>query len=487
MQKLCARPFSARKQPLVYQNAMSFPSASTGLLFLSLAAAADLRAQAAPSSPLPKPNVLVILTDDQGRGDYSAFGTKDIHTPNIDRLFHEGMTFDNFFANSCVCSPSRAALLTGCYPDRVGVPGVIREETPNDSWGYLSPTARLLPQFARQAGYHTAIIGKWHLGIGSPNTPTERGFDFFEGFLGDMMDSYWTHRRHGLNLMRRNQEIIDPQGHATDIFTCWACDYLEAQAKSASPFFLYLAYNAPHDPIQPPPEWLARVKAREPGLSEKRAKLVALIEHLDSGIGKVLDTLDRTGLATNTLIIFTSDNGGVLANGANNGPWRAGKQHMYEGGLRVPGAARYPGRIPAGSRTARLTMTMDIFPTVCEALGVAPPKDIDGVSFLPTLLGHPQPELKRDLYFVRREGGTAYGGKTIEAFRRGDWKLLQDSPFAPLELYDLSSDPREANNLARKNRPMFNQLSAGLREQIQRGGQTPWQPPAAQGAYRNPR
>lgn len=450
-------------------------------LWLSMAAAwLSCAGAAVPSEPprSTKPNILVILTDDQGRGDYSAFGTKDIRTPNMDRLFREGLTFRNFFANSCVCSPSRAALLTGCYPDRVGVPGVIREETPDDSWGYLTPAARLLPQLLKPAGCHTALVGKWHLGIGSPNTPNERGFDLFAGFLGDMMDDYWTHRRHGLNLMRRNQEVIDPQGHATDIFTGWACDYLEQRAKVDQPFFLYLAYNAPHDPIQPPPEWLEKVKRREPGILEKRARLVALIEHLDSGIGKVLNTLDQTGLATNTLVIFTSDNGGVLANEANNGPWRGGKQHMYEGGLRVPAAARLPGRIRPGSSTDRMTLTMDIFATVCEALGVRSPAEVDGISFLPTLLGLPESERSRDFYFIRREGGPAYGGKTIEAFRRGDWKLLQDSPFAPLELYDLKADPQERTNLAARERPIFNRLSAGLRRQIQLGGQTPWQPSA---------
>lgn len=454
---------------------------SSWRFWLSLAAAWLSSAGAAvPGRPaLPtKPNILVILTDDQGRGDYSAFGTKDIRTPNMDRLFHEGLTFKNFFANSCVCSPSRAALLTGCYPDRVGVPGVIREETPEDSWGFLSPTATLLPQLLKQAGYHSALVGKWHLGIGSPNTPNERGFDLFEGFLGDMMDDYWTHRRHGLNFMRRNQETVEPGGHATDIFTGWACDYLNERAEVGQPFFLYLAYNAPHDPIQPPLEWLDKVKQREPGISEKRARLVALIEHLDSGIGKVLNTLDRTGLATNTLVIFTSDNGGVLANEANNGPWRGGKQHMYEGGLRVPAAAWFPGRIRPGSSTDRMTLTMDIFATVCEALGVRPPADIDAVSFLPTLFGLPEPEKSRDLYFVRREGGQAYGGKTIEALRRGDWKLLQDSPFAPLELYDLKADPQERTNLATRERQIFNRLSAGLRRQIQLGGQTPWRPSA---------
>ena len=392
-----------------------------------------------------RPNILVILTDDQGRGDYSAFGTKDIRTPNIDRIFHEGVTFQNFYANSCVCSPSRAALLTGCYPDRVGVPGVIREETPDDSWGYFAPNVTILPQLLKGAGYQTAIIGKWHLGIGSPNTPTERGFDLFEGFLGDMMDDYYTHLRHGLNLMRKNQETIDPRGHATDIFTDWACDYIKAHAadkdSSNKPFFLYLAYNAPHDPVQPPQDALQRVQQREPQISPKRAKLVALIEHLDTGIGKVLETLDTTKLASNTLVIFTSDNGGLLPNGANNGPWRSGKGHMYEGGLRVPGAARWPDVIRPGTTTERTTLTMDIFATACAAAGVNPPKNIDATSFLPTLRGKKEALTRDQNYFVRREGGVAYGGKTIDAIRRGDWKLLQDSPFAPLELYNLADDP----------------------------------------------
>jgi len=442
-------------------------------LLLSAAVAPSALAQKSSA----KPNILIILTDDQGRGDYSAFGTRYIHTPNIDRIFQEGITFDNFYANSSVCSPSRAALLTGCYPDRVGVPGVIREETPDDSWGYFSQRARLLPQLLKPAGYHSALIGKWHLGIGSPNTPTERGFDLFRGFLGDMMDDYWTHLRHGFNFMRHNQEVVDPKGHATDVFTGWACDYLTEQAKQSKPFLLYLAYNAPHDPVQPPPEWLVKVKLREPGISERRAHLVALIEHLDSGIGKVLDTLDSTGLAKNTLVIFTSDNGGVLANGANNGPWRSEKGHMYEGGLRVPGAARWPGTIKPGSRTERTTLTMDIFPTVCSAAGVKPPRNIDGVSFLPTLHGEAEANGARDYYFVRREGGPAYGGKTIDALRRGDFKLLQDSPFAPLELYNLATDPLESNNLAAADHTSFKALAAALMRQVQIGGETPWQKP----------
>ena len=427
-----------------------------------------------------RPNILVILTDDQGRGDYSAFGTRDIHTPNIDRLFHEGMTFENFYANSCVCSPSRAALLTGCYPDRVGVPGVIRDETPDDSWGYLTPKAVLLPARLKPAGYHCGMVGKWHLGTTSPCLPNERGFDLFDGFLGDMMDDYWTHLRHGINFMRHNLEVVEPKGHATDVFTEAACRYLKERAEEknrATPFFLYLAYNAPHDPIQPPPDWLAKVKQREPQMSEKRAKLVALIEHLDCGIGKVLDTLDQTGLARDTLIFFTSDNGGVLENGANNGPWRSGKTHMYEGGLRVPGAARWPGHIKPASSTERLTLTMDLFPTALEAAGAASVADLDGISMLPTLLGQPSVDPRKNYYFVRREGGPAYGGLVIDALREGDWKLLQDSPFAPQELYNLRDDPRETTDLAAKDRKTFRTLSANLRKHVQQGGQTPWQRP----------
>lgn len=444
------------------------------LPWVLLVAAASMATTIATAGSLP--NLIVVLTDDQGRAEYSAFGTPDIRTPHIDRLCREGMSFENFYANSCVCSPSRAALLTGCHPDRVGVPGVIRH-LPDDSWGWLAPRATMLPQVLKTAGYHTAIVGKWHLGLQSPNTPTERGFDFFHGFLGDMMDDYYSHLRGGQNFMRRNREVINPAGHATDLFTDWACAYLEERAKSGGPFFLYLAYNAPHNPIQPPPEWLARVRQREPKLDEKRAKLVALIEHMDSGLGRVLQTLDRLQLADNTLVVFTSDNGGALEFGANNGPWRSGKAHMYEGGLRVPSVARWPAKVKPGSRTERVTLTMDIFATLCEAAQVKTPADIDGTSFLRPLLGQPDSSAQADRYFVRREGGLLYGGKTIEALTHGPWKILQDSPFAPLELYDLQHDPYEATDLASKEKRVMREMAALLRRQVQRGGQVPWQEP----------
>ena len=245
-------------------------TAACGLAF----SAASAQTKALPDSP----NILLILVDDLGYGDLSCQGAaKDIQTPHIDKLLNEGVRFTNFHANCPVSSPSRASLLTGRYPDMVGVPGVIRTHK-EDSWGYLSEDAVLLPQMLKKRGYHNAMVGKWNLGLESPNTPTERGFDFYRGFLGDMMDDYYTHRRFGNNYMRENLKEIDPQGHATEIFSDWAIRYLSDMKQKQEPFFLYLAYNAPHTPIQPPQEWLEKVKKREPSLPEKRAKIVALIE-----------------------------------------------------------------------------------------------------------------------------------------------------------------------------------------------------------------
>lgn len=422
-----------------------------------------------------RPNVLLILADDLGYGDLSCYGAKDLKTPHIDALAKRGLKFSNFYANCPVCSPTRAALLTGCYQDLVGVPGVIRTHADN-SWGWLNPSAVLLPKTLKAAGYHSAIVGKWHLGLEEPNTPNARGFDHFHGFLGDMMDDYYHHRRHGNNYMRLNEQEIDPKGHATDLFTKWACDYLK-ERKPGEPFFLYLAYNAPHTPIQPPQDWLDKVKKREPGITDQRAKLVALIEHMDHGVGQVVDCLKSQGLAENTLILFSSDNGGQLSAGANNGPLRDGKQSVYEGGLKVPTLAVWPGQIADGQQTDFQAMSMDLFPTIQAAAGLEPSSNIDGVNLLPTLKGESQSPLRASWFFRRREGGTRYGGKTIEAVIHGDWKLLQNSPFEPQELYNLKEDPREEHNVIHKNRKMFQQLAAELRREIQRYGSVPWQHP----------
>jgi arylsulfatase A-like enzyme len=446
---------------------------ATAALFLAVLSPLGVQA----AEPSRRPNVIVILADDLGSGDLACCGASDMQTPHLDHLFAGGMRFTNFYANSCVCSPTRAALLTGRYPDLVGVPGVIRTN-PADSWGYLSRDAVLLPQLLREVGYRTAIVGKWHLGLESPNLPQERGFEHVHAFLGDMMDDYLTHLRHGKNYLRLNDKEIQPTGHATDLFTTWACDFLKQQSPDR-PFFLYLPYNAPHAPIQPPPEWVEKVQKRQSGIESRRAKLIALIEHMDDGIGKVLDTLKTTGLDRETLVIFTSDNGGQRDLGASNGSLRGTKGTMYEGGLKEPMAAAWPGRIKPGSQSDRVCLTMDIFPTVLEAAGVACRHPIDGVSFLPALMGRTEPAPERTLFFIRREGGLAYGGKTIDAVRRGDWKLLQNNPFGPRELYNLRTDPQEKENLFAREPKKVQELSAALRAHIQRAGAVPWQPAGA--------
>ena len=430
---------------------------------------------AATSIQAAKPNILVILVDDLGYGDLSSYGAPDLKSPAIDSLMAAGIRFDSFYANCPVCSPTRAALLSGTYPDLVGVPGVIRT-IPHNNWGWLAPHAVLLPKPLKAAGYHTAIVGKWHLGLESPNRPNERGFDHFKGFLCDMIDDYYKHRRHGINYFRENEKEIDPPGHATDLFTEWAIDYLDDRKGKKEPFFLYLSYNAPHTPIQPPADWLAKVKARENGITDQRAKLVALIEHLDDGIGQVIAALKKNGQDKNTLIIFSSDNGGQLSVGARCGNHRGGKQDMYEGGLKVPTCAVWPGHIKPGMRSNLRGLSMDIYPTACEAAGAKVPKYVEGVSLLPALLGKPQ-IIKRDMIFVRREGGRLYQGQDYHALRRGDWKLVHNNPHEPLQLYNLKDDPLEATDLAKKNPQLYNQLKAALRLHYQRAGRVPWQKP----------
>lgn len=358
------------------------------------------------------------------------------------------------------------------------MPGLVRSD-PNDNFGYLKPDAVLLPGILKRANYKTAIVGKWNLGLETPNTPNEKGFDYFHGFLDDMMEDYWSHVRNKQNFLRENSTVIDPKGHATDLFTDWAIDFINRQKKSKEPFFLYLAYNAPHFPVQPPAEWLEKVKAREPGISERRAKLVALIEHMDDGIGRVVKSLKETGAYENTLIVFVSDNGGHLEDGANNGELRDGKESMYEGGLRVPAFFVWPNQIKPGSLSSQTALTMDIYPTIAEIAGASIDHKIDGISLLSVLKNQVQALPPRPLFFTRREGNLRFGGQTIQAVINGNMKLLQNSPYEPYELYDLYHDPAEQRNLVRFNVDAYKNLMGLLIKQMKKGGSIPWQKPDA--------
>ena len=420
-----------------------------------------------------KPNILVILADDHGYGDISLHGGPHLQTPHIDRIAGDGMRFSQFYANSSVCSPSRAALMTGRYPDRVGVPGVIRTHA-HDNWGYFRQDAVTLPTLLKRAGYRTSIVGKWHLGLEPENHPCQRGFDYFRGFLGDMMDDYYTHRRHDINYMRQDQEEIDPKGHATDLFTRWAIEVIQKQTNSDQPFFLYLAYNAPHTPIQPPEEWIERVRQREPDASPERVKYVALVEHMDAGIGQVLDALQQTGQLSDTLVVYTSDNGGQGNVGAYNGPYRGNKGDMYEGGIRVPACAMWPGRIPGGTVTDQVSLLMDLLPTLCELTSVDVDHPIEGRSILPTLLGDQRDLADRVLYWVRREGTMRFLGLCQHAVRRGDLKLLHNSPFDPLELFHLGENSGEQFERASGDPESFKKMAQLLQREMQPAGAVPW-------------
>ena len=418
-----------------------------------------------------RPNIVFIMADDLGIGVLSSHGAKDMMTPNIDKLMESGCRFDNAYANCPVCSPTRAAFLTGRYPDMVGVPGVIRTHRVNN-WGYLFESAKTLPQVLKSAGYHTALIGKWHLGLVEPNTPIGRGFDFFKGYLGDMMDDYYNHRRHGVNYMTEGRKRIEPKGHATDLFSDWAVKHIKETDAKEEPFFLFLSYNAPHTPIQPPEDWYEKVKKREKGIENARAKLVALIEHMDDGIGKVLKAVPDK---SNTIIVFTSDNGGQANVGARNDPWKGEKQQMWEGGLRVPTCLVWPGHVKAGSRYDGVSMTMDWLPTLAELAGASVPEGIEGLSLLDGIRGKNDKLIdSRSLIWVRREGGRMYRGQDYYAVRQGPWKLLQNKSTEPFQLYNLEVDPGETSPVA-DNIKVRRDLEQILREHVRNAGFVPWQ------------
>jgi arylsulfatase A-like enzyme len=278
--------------------------------------------------------------------------------------------------------------------------------------------------------------------------------------------------------MRINDKVVSPQGHATDIFTNWALDFLKKQEKKKDPFFLYLAYNAPHAPIQPPPEWIGKVLKRERNISDKRAKLVALIEHLDDNIGRILNQLENSGQLDNTVILFVSDNGGDSRYAAGNGPYRGGKGDLYDGGLRIPGGIMWKNVIQPGRVSDNLVLLMDLFPTICEIAGGKPQHGIDGMSILPILLGKTLVTDDRTVFFMRREGGMLYGGQVYYAARNRQLKILQNTPWEEMQYFDLSQDPYEANALTKNGNSDYQKLFKQLTWHISLSGAVPWKSPA---------
>jgi len=415
------------------------------------------------------PNFIVIFTDDQGYQDLGCFGSPNIETPCIDRMAAEGTRFTDFHVAASVCTPSRAALLTGCYPQRVSLPGVL---FPRHNIG-LSDKEVTIAELLKARGYATMCIGKWHLGHLPPFLPTRHGFDSYLGipYSNDMTvdpkmavadDVVWREgmtlekmregkpRKNWVPLMRDEKVVEYPvdQSTLTTRYTEAAIKFITAN--KGRPFFLYLPHTMPHVPLA--------VSERFKGKS-KRGLYGDVIEEIDWSTGQILDTLRKLGLAENTCVIFTSDNGPWLSKGKAGGsalPLRGGKFTTYEGGFREPCVMWWPGRIPAGKTCAELASTLDILPTFAKLAGAKAPSDriIDGKDIWPLMSGQPGAKSPYEAFFY-------LAGYNVQAVRCGDWKLRVrggNPRKGPKELYNLREDIGEKNNLAQKHPDIVERL-----------------------------
>lgn len=379
-------------------------------------------------------NVVLIVSDDQGYADISCYAHPDeVQTPNLDRIAREGVRLTSGYASCPVCAPTRAGLLTGRYHQRFGF------YTAADSRAGLPNSETTLAEILGDRGYATGVFGKWHLGYAPPYRPLERGFDTFYGFLGHGGHDYFDLAiSDDVRSIYRNRSPIDDSGYLTRNITKEAIAFIEENRDR--PLFAYVPYNAVHNPLQAPQDYVRRYSSPDP----QRSTYLAMLAIMDEGVGAILDTLDRLDLSDNTLVIFLSDNGGARGTTANNGALRNFKHSVYEGGLRVPFLARWPGRIPAGTVSDEPVISIDVFSTVLAAAGIEPPDELqlDSRDMLPALAGRLDRPLHEALYWnwIDKDSDTGW------AIRKGRWKLLADK--GGIELYDLEADIGETRNLA---------------------------------------
>lgn len=409
-----------------------------------LAAPAALAAIAAP------PNLIVILTDDQGYADVGFNGCKDIPTPHIDSIVRNGVQFTNGYVSYAVCSPSRAGLLTGRYEQRFGHERNPAFQPGNRQSGLpLSETT--LADALGKMGYQSGIIGKWHLGAHPDLHPLRRGFNEFFGFLGgghryfpdeltirDPRQAHDEAESYRLEIIRDHEPVKTTQ-YLTDEFSDEAVRFIAR--RKAHPFFLYLAYNAPHTPLQASEKYLSRFA----GITNpKRRTYAAMVSAIDDGVGRVLEELRRQGLEENTLVFFLSDNGGPSGdNASSNAPLRGNKSDPWEGGIHVPFAAQWPARFPKGVKYEQPVISLDIFATIAAASGAsaAPERPLDGVDLLPYVSGKIDGAPHQAIYLRKFDQGTF-------AVRRGDYKLVIPRRGVAPQLFDLGRDIAESHNLA---------------------------------------
>jgi arylsulfatase A-like enzyme len=404
-----------------------------------------------------KPNIVFILADDLGREDCSFMGGKEIKTPNIDKLAAAGAILDAFYVQP-VCSPTRAAFMTGRYPMRHGLQvGVVR---PWAQYG-LPLDERTLAQGLKEAGYATAITGKWHLGHFAPEyLPTKRGFDHQYGHYNGALD-YFTHIRDGGFDWHRDDKVSRDEGYTTHLVAKDAVKFVQENA-GKKPYFLYVPFNAVHAPHQVPPEYM---KPYADALKGERLKFAGMLAAMDEAIGQIVEAVEKSGTRKNTLFIFSSDNGGPQPGVVtDNGKFRAGKATLYEGGVRVAACVAWDGHIKAGSTITEPLHMVDWYPTLLKLCGgkLEQKLPLDGLDIWPTLTeGKPSPH-KAILINTTPNNG---------AVRSGDWKLVvrngADDPDGnpakkkdkeSIELFNLKDDPYEKTNLAEKNPEKFKEL-----------------------------
>jgi len=381
-----------------------------------------------------RPNFIIILADDMGYGDASCYGGW-IHTPHLDQLAAGGIRFTDFHSSGVVCSPTRAGLLTGQYQQRVGVPRVINADpkVPSHQTG-LDPREITFPGLLKDAGYSTAIFGKWHLGYTKNFNPVHFGFDLFRGYVSGNIDYISHYDRMGVYDWWDGLEKVEEEGYVTHLITRHAKDFIEQHREA--PFCLYVSHEAVHTPIQGPDD----LPLRGPGAStakkneeEKKDTYRRMMDEMDKSVGEIVAMVKEAGIDRNTLIIFLSDNGGTKQ--GSNGSLRGFKDSVWEGGHRVPAIFRWPGKIEAGNVSDQLCISIDLKPTMLELAGVEGPQghEVDGISLVPLLLkGRSLGE--RQLF---------WNGK---AMRDGAWKLVVQKE--KTLLYDISNDLGEERDLS---------------------------------------
>ena len=397
-----------------------------------------------------RPNVVLIITDDLGYGDLGSYGATDIRTPNIDGLARDGARLTQFYANAPTCTPTRAGLITGRWQQRVSLEYPLGLHRPGDYDLGLRATGRTLPQLLKNAGYATALVGKWHLGWKPEFSPIRHGFDYFFGLKAGFHDFY-THTTpdapgSGGRDLYENDSLVDIPGYTTDLITERSVRFIEKNARG--PFFIDVSYNAPHWPYQVPDKpSVARDSARHlrpwDDSTSTRADYAAMVERVDGGVGQILAALDRLGIRENTLVILTNDNGGEWL--SRNTPFFHSKFTVWEGGLRVPAIVRWPGRIRPGTVSHQVGITMDFTRSILAAARAPLPAELklDGIDILPILSGQ-APEQERTLYWR-----TLMPPRRQAAIRSGDWKMVFDA-VTPM-LFNLKNDVGERVNLVAAN------------------------------------